>query len=78
MPYVWSDQYDLKIQVYGRTRDADEVRIAEGGLADRRLVALYAKDGRVCGAAGVNMPRATRGYRALVADCAPFPGGEAV
>ncbi|WP_405688590.1 MULTISPECIES: NAD(P)/FAD-dependent oxidoreductase [unclassified Streptomyces] len=78
VPYVWSDQYDLKIQVYGRTRDADEVRIAEGGLADRRLVALYAKDGRVCGAAGVNMPRATRGYRALVADCAPFPGGEAV
>ncbi|MGW6356835.1 hypothetical protein ACWFR5_17025 [Streptomyces sp. NPDC055092] len=23
VPYAWSDPYDLQIQIYGRTRDAD-------------------------------------------------------
>lgn len=72
VPYVWSDQYDLKIQIYGRTRGADEVRIVEGSLEDRRLVALFGKDGRVSGVVGVNLARATRGYRKLVAEAAPI------
>jgi 3-phenylpropionate/trans-cinnamate dioxygenase ferredoxin reductase subunit len=68
VPYIWSDQYDLKIQIYGRTRGAERVDIAEGSIAERRLVALYSTDGRVCGVAGVNLPRATRGYRKHVAE----------
>jgi 3-phenylpropionate/trans-cinnamate dioxygenase ferredoxin reductase subunit len=72
VPYVWSDQYDLKIQIYGRTRGADEVRIVEGSVEDRKLVALYGKGGRVCGVVGVNLPRATRTYRALVAEAAEW------
>ncbi|MYV47147.1 FAD/NAD(P)-binding oxidoreductase [Streptomyces sp. SID2888] len=70
VPYVWSDQYDLKIQIHGRTRGADEVRIVEGSLTDRRLIALYTKRGRVCAAVGVNMMRALRGYRVQVAEAA--------
>jgi 3-phenylpropionate/trans-cinnamate dioxygenase ferredoxin reductase subunit len=70
VPYIWSDQYDLKIQIYGQTRSADEVRIVEGSLADRRLVALYGRGGRVCGAAGINMVRTLRAYRAQVAEAA--------
>ena len=72
VPYVWSDQYDLKIQIYGRTRGADAMRIVEGSLEDRRLVALFGKDGRVSGVVGVNLARATRGYRKLVAEAAPI------
>ncbi|WP_330256058.1 FAD-dependent oxidoreductase [Nocardia sp. NBC_00565] len=72
VPYVWSDQYDLKVQIYGRTRGADQVRIVEGSLEDRKLVALYGKGGRVCGVAGVNLPRATRTYRNAVAEAVPF------
>lgn len=72
VPYVWSDQYDLKIQIYGRTRGADEVRIVEGTVEDRKLVALYGREGRVCGVVGVNLPRATRTYRALVAEAAEW------
>nr|WP_145492654.1 MULTISPECIES: FAD-dependent oxidoreductase [Streptomyces] len=72
VPYVWSDQYDLKIQIWGLTRGADEVRIVEGNPAERRLVALYGKDGRVCAAVGVNMTRALRKYRPQVAEEAPF------
>ncbi|MFJ2918519.1 NAD(P)/FAD-dependent oxidoreductase [Streptomyces sp. NPDC087307] len=72
VPYVWSDQYDLRIQIWGRTRGADEVRIVEGSPAERKLVALYGKDGRVCAAVGVNMMRALRDYRSQVAEAAPF------
>ncbi|MDX3853400.1 NAD(P)/FAD-dependent oxidoreductase [Streptomyces sp. AK02-01A] len=68
VPYVWTDQYDLKIQIYGRTRGADDVRIVEGGLAERRLVAVYGKNGRVCAAVGINMARALRSYRPQVAE----------
>ncbi|PPJ12222.1 FAD-dependent oxidoreductase [Nocardia nova] len=71
IPYIWSDQYDLKFQIYGRTRGAQRVDVVEGSIAERRLVALYSDGGRVCGAVGVNMPRATRGYRAHVAANSP-------
>ncbi len=73
VPYVWSDQYDLRIQIHGRTRGARRTRIVEGGTAQGRLVALYGDDHRVSGVVGVNLPRQTRGYRALVADGAPWP-----
>ncbi|WP_261575903.1 NAD(P)/FAD-dependent oxidoreductase [Frankia gtarii] len=73
VPYVWSDQYDLKIQIYGQLRGCDRVRIVEGSLAERRLTALHGRDGRVCAVVGVNMPRATRTYRPLVAEQAAWP-----
>ncbi|MFJ4923808.1 NAD(P)/FAD-dependent oxidoreductase [Streptomyces sp. NPDC088725] len=78
VPYVWSDQYDLKIQIYGRPRGADHIRLVEGDVAGRKLVALYGKDGAVCAAVGVNMIRAARTHRAQVAAAAPWePGTEA-
>ncbi|MGO4760841.1 oxidoreductase C-terminal domain-containing protein, partial [Streptomyces sp. 2MCAF27] len=66
------DQYDLKIQIYGRPRGADDVRIVEGGIEDRKLVALYGKDGRVCACVGINMVRSLRTYRSRVAEAAAF------
>ncbi|MFE7568773.1 NAD(P)/FAD-dependent oxidoreductase [Streptomyces sp. NPDC057539] len=72
VPYVWSDQYDLKVQIFGRTRDADRMRVVEGAVVDRKLIALYGREGRVCGAVSVNMARAARPYRALVAEGADW------
>lgn len=71
VPYIWSDQYDLKFQIYGRTRGAERVDIVEGSTAERRLVALYSSGGRVHGVVGLNLPRATRGYRKHVAEDTP-------
>jgi NADPH-dependent 2,4-dienoyl-CoA reductase/sulfur reductase-like enzyme len=80
VPFVWSDQYDLRVQIYGRTRGADRIRITEGSTAERRLVAVYGDGDRVCGVVGINMPRQTRGHRALVAEGAEWSslpaGGE--
>lgn len=72
IPFAWSDQYDLRLQLYGRTRGADRVRIVEGSPQERKLVAVYGSGGRVCGVAGLNMLRQTRGYRKLVSENAAW------
>ncbi|MBQ0923584.1 FAD-dependent oxidoreductase [Saccharopolyspora endophytica] len=68
VPYVWSDQYEHKIQIYGRTRGADRMQVIDGSLAERRFTALFGRDGRVTAALGVDMVRPLRALRKLVAD----------
>ncbi|MGW0808927.1 NAD(P)/FAD-dependent oxidoreductase [Nonomuraea sp. NPDC002799] len=72
VPYVWSDQYDRKIQIYGRTRGADRMRVVEGSIEERRFTALYGRQGHVTAALGVNMIRPLRALRALVASRAAW------
>jgi NADPH-dependent 2,4-dienoyl-CoA reductase/sulfur reductase-like enzyme len=50
VPYVWSDQYDVKIQVLGTTGGADEVRILEDD--GRRFLAHYLTGGVLTGVVG--------------------------
>jgi NADPH-dependent 2,4-dienoyl-CoA reductase/sulfur reductase-like enzyme len=45
VPCVWSDQYDLKVQIHGRTRGADAVHLVHGSLKRRSFTALYVRDG---------------------------------
>lgn len=73
VPYVWSDQYDLKIQIHGRPAGATAFTVVEGDPAEHRFTALYGRAGRVCAAMGVNSVRALRSLRPLVADRAPWP-----
>ncbi len=58
VPWFWSDQYDRKIMLAGRTAGADEVRIVDGSLEERRFVALYRKGDRVAAALGHEPARA--------------------
>jgi len=73
VPYIWSDQYDRKIQIYGRPQGADRVDVVEGSIAERKLVAVYSSQGRVTAVVGINMARAVRGYRPYVAERRPWP-----
>ncbi len=72
VPFVWSDQYDRKIQVAGRLEGADETRIVDGSLEERRFVMLFGSRGRVCGVLGLNRPRLVMKARALIRARAPF------
>jgi len=56
VPFVWSDQYDAKLQIAGHV-GGDEVAIVHGSLAERRFVALYGSRGRLTGAFAMNRPR---------------------
>jgi 3-phenylpropionate/trans-cinnamate dioxygenase ferredoxin reductase subunit len=68
VPYIWSDQYDLKIQIYGLPRGADSFTVTDGSLDERKLVAVYGKDGHARAAVGINMIRPLRTARSLVAE----------
>ena len=56
-PWFWSDQYDRKIQLAGRSGADDDVEVVHGSTDERRFVALYGRDGRVVGVLGMNRPR---------------------
>ena len=68
VPFVWSDQYGLKIQVAGRVRPDDEVKLIAGSVADRKFTVLYARSGRLSGVLAFNRPRDVIKYRRLLAD----------
>ena len=72
VPWFWSDQYDRKIQLAGRSGPGDEVAIVDGSLADRRFVALYGRAGKLVGVLGMNRPRPVMQYRALIANGASW------
>ncbi len=78
VPYFWSDQYGLRIQVLGHPGPADEVAVVDGSLAapDARFVAVYGRDGRLSGALAVSRPRQLMAFRPLLLSGATF--GEAV
>jgi 3-phenylpropionate/trans-cinnamate dioxygenase ferredoxin reductase subunit len=70
VPFVWSDQYDRKIQTVGVVSaepDVD-VHIAHGTLDERQFVALFGRGGRLLGALGFNRPRFVMQYRRIIAE----------
>jgi 3-phenylpropionate/trans-cinnamate dioxygenase ferredoxin reductase subunit len=72
VPYFWSDQYDVKIQVIGHPGPDDEVVVVEGSVPERRFVAVYGRAGRFTAALGFSRPRQLMGYRPLLEAGASF------
>jgi 3-phenylpropionate/trans-cinnamate dioxygenase ferredoxin reductase subunit len=78
VPWFWSDQYDRKIQLAGRSADADEVRIVDGSTDERRFVALYRRGDRITGVLAMNRPRPLLTYRKLIESGATWDEALAV
>ena len=57
VPYFWTDQFDVKIQVHGVVPANAEVEIVEGDISTGRFVARYSSDGVVTGVLGWNIDR---------------------
>ena len=72
VPWFWSDQYDRKIQLAGRVRGDDAVRVVAGSVEERRFAAIYGRAGRITGVLGFNRPRHVMRYRALIEQRASF------
>jgi NADPH-dependent 2,4-dienoyl-CoA reductase/sulfur reductase-like enzyme len=72
VPFVWSDQYDRKIQTVGVVSPDADLHIAHGTLADRQFVALFGKGGRIVGALGFNRARNVMQYRRLISERASW------
>jgi NADPH-dependent 2,4-dienoyl-CoA reductase/sulfur reductase-like enzyme len=72
VPYFWSDQHGVKLQLAGRIRPGDAVQVVDGAVAERRFVALYGRQGRLVAALGWNRPRLVMQYRKMIRDGASF------
>jgi len=68
VPFVWSDQYDRKIQTVGVVSADAEMHVAHGTLEERQFVALFGRGGRLLGALGFNRPRFVMQYRRMIAE----------
>jgi NADPH-dependent 2,4-dienoyl-CoA reductase/sulfur reductase-like enzyme len=68
VPFVWSDQYDRKIQTVGVVSPDADVHVAHGTLDERQFVALFGRRGRLVGALGFNRPRFVMQYRRMIAE----------
>lgn len=66
VPWFWSDQYDLKLQIAGLSTGYDDV-IIRGNPADRSFACLYLKDGCLIATDAVNSPRDFLQSKVLIA-----------
>lgn len=56
VPWFWSDQFDLKLQMTGISAPDDRV-VIRGSMAERKFSACYLRDGRFVACNAVNMAK---------------------
>ena len=67
VPWFWSDQYDLKLQIAGLSEGYDDVAI-RGNPAERSFSCLYLRDGCLIACDAINAPRDFVQSKQLIAD----------
>ena len=67
VPWFWSDQYDLKLQIAGLSAGYDDV-VIRGNPADRSFACLYLKDKKLIATDAVNSPKEFVQSKALIAS----------
>ncbi len=71
VPWFWSDQYDLKLQIVGLSEGYDEV-VIRGNPAERSFSCLYLKDSRLIAIDAINAPRDFVQSKAIIAAGEPI------
>ncbi|ORW08286.1 NAD(P)/FAD-dependent oxidoreductase [Mycobacterium kyorinense] len=72
IPYFWSDQYHVKVQMLGVPTGYDVLEIVEGAPDAWEFVAAYGRDGRTIAVLGT-IPNRVHAYRDAIAKRAEFP-----
>ena len=67
VPWFWSDQYDVKLQIVGLSAGYDQT-VARGNPADRSFSCVYLRDGRMIAIDSVNAPKDFMQAKALIAS----------
>jgi len=66
VPYFWSDQYKMKVQLLGQGAPADQVAFVHGAPEDRKFVAFLGRGGMLTGVLGLRSTPRTMRYRGLL------------
>jgi NADPH-dependent 2,4-dienoyl-CoA reductase/sulfur reductase-like enzyme len=72
LPYFWSDQHGVKLQLAGRALPGDRVQVVDGSPAEGRFVALYGRGEAFHAVLGWNRPRLVMQYRRMLRDGASW------
>jgi len=67
VPWFWSDQYDLKLQIAGISQGYDQT-VLRGDPANRSFSCLYLRDGQLIAIDSINSPRDFMQSKLLIAD----------
>ena len=71
VPWFWSDQFDLKLQIAGLSEGYDDV-VVRGDPAEASFSCMYLRDGRLIACDAINAPRDFMQSKQLIADhCVP-------
>ncbi|MFB4308182.1 NAD(P)/FAD-dependent oxidoreductase [Actinomadura sp. GTD37] len=73
VPYVWSDQFGARLQIFGRVRPADEVVVLDGDPEGDRFVAVAGGDGRMQGVVALNAAKEAVRLRRSLSEGASWP-----
>ncbi|WP_193790003.1 NAD(P)/FAD-dependent oxidoreductase [Streptomonospora alba] len=68
VPYFWSDQYGMKIQLLGQAAPADTAEIVHGSAEDRKFVAFLGRAGMLVGVLGLRSTPKVMRYRRLLSE----------
>jgi len=71
VPWFWSDQFDVKIQLAGSIAEADTLHTF-GSVEDARFGIVYGHEGRLVGGLGWNRPRDAVRIQMMIEDDAPI------
>jgi 3-phenylpropionate/trans-cinnamate dioxygenase ferredoxin reductase subunit len=66
VPYFWTDQFERKLQGYGRRQAGDSVRIVEGSLESGEYLALFGAGESFHGILSSGRAKSIRNYRKLL------------
>jgi 3-phenylpropionate/trans-cinnamate dioxygenase ferredoxin reductase subunit len=67
VPWFWSDQYDLKLQIAGLSEGYDDV-VIRGKPVERSFSCLYLREGRLIAVDAINAPRDFVQAKQLIAN----------
>ena len=73
VPWLWSDQFDINLQIAGLGADADETISREG---EDGFIVFQRTAGQLVGAVAVNRPRDMRAARTLIAKHPDVPAAD--
>lgn len=68
MPWFWSDQYDLKLQIAGLSQGYDQVVLRGDPSTGRSFAAFYFQQGRLIAADCINRPQEFIASKKIISD----------
>lgn len=72
VPYVWTDQFELRLAVAGSVRPGAEMHVCKGSLEEERCLVLLGRDGKLEGAVGLRRPRPLLAARKRIGEGISF------